>query len=170
MHLLCTPLNHARDEYEALLIKKAIDKKIPIFLICRGLQMANALFGGTLYQDLSIHPEVTIKHSAIKEGQKEIHSVEIADKNSFFYQVMNEDSVYVNSMHHQAIKDLAPIFKSVAKSRDGIVEVVEAKNSEQFIFGAQFHPEIMGSRYGGKMLELFKGFVEIITKEKNLGK
>lgn len=163
LHPLCGELNPKRDAFESYLIKEAFQRNIPTIVICRGLQLANVIFGGTLYQDLSLNPEVTIKHSAMKEGANDIHSIKVTDKNSRFYSLLEEEEMYVNSIHHQIIKKLANDFKSIAVSKDNVVEVIEHKDSSKFFIGTQFHPEIMGARGNELMKKLFYGMYDFIN-------
>ncbi|MDF9867392.1 putative glutamine amidotransferase [Bacilli bacterium PM5-3] len=163
-HPLCGELNPKRDEFESYLIKKASERNIPLLVICRGLQLTNVIYGGSLYQDLSLNPEITIKHSAMKEGGNDVHSINIIDKNSRFHQLVQTDEMYVNSIHHQVIKDLASDFNIVAVSRDNVIEVIEHKDKSKFFIGTQFHPEIMGARGNELMKNIFYGMHKYITE------
>lgn len=121
-----------RDMAEKAWFKEAYGT-IPVLGICRGLQLANIEAGGTLHEDLS---EVPIKHSSNKTIAGEPSSL----LESSWHDVVFEDGkkIRVNSRHHQAIKDLAPTFKPLAKADgDDIYEMVEGINS-MFV---QWHPE-----------------------------
>lgn len=101
--LLCDP----RDEMEKYLFTKAIENDKPVLGICRGIQLFNALLGGTLYQDLPTeHPSET-KHSMTKPYNRGVHTVDIL-KDTPLFEIIGVDKLSVNSYHHQAIKDLAP--------------------------------------------------------------
>ncbi|WP_270607291.1 gamma-glutamyl-gamma-aminobutyrate hydrolase family protein [Enterococcus thailandicus] len=133
--------NLNRDLFEQALIKEAIKQKKPIFSVCRGTQLVNVVLGGTLYQDLSLYPNWAVKH----EQQPTVptfatHEVKVS-ANSLLGSLLPE-SYFVNSYHHQAIKDLAPSLKAIAIANDGIIEAVESKNPEEKIFGVQWHPEL----------------------------
>lgn len=103
-----------RDYYEMRVLKYANEKQIPIFGICRGIQMLNVYFKGSLYQDLSYCKRSIIKHAQQEKRENPSHKIHI-EKDSFLYPSLS-DEAYVNSFHHQAIKDLAPHFKVVAKA------------------------------------------------------
>lgn len=160
----CDNTNPERDLYDSMLIKEAFRVKKPIIVICRGLQLTNVLFGGSLFQDLSYNKEINIAHSRMNEGDNVVHSIDVVDKDSMFYKILKRDSMYVNSIHHQTIKELAPIFKKVAVSKDNVIEVVELKEEDHFFIGTQFHPEMMSYRIDKEMNKLFVALVKAASK------
>lgn len=145
-----------RDHYEINLLKYADEKQIPIFGICRGIQIINVYFKGSLYQDLSYSKMNVIKHSQQEKRENPSHKIHI-EKNSFLYESL-ENEAYVNSFHHQAIKDLAPHFKVVAKASDGIIEAIQHESRP--IYAVQFHPEAMSHKY-----EDMQKIFNLFTKE-----
>lgn len=155
----CGNITPERDDADVMLIKKALENGTPILGVCRGSQMLNVVAGGTLYQDLSYtDQEVFLKHIQGKDQSTKCHKVKI-EKDSFLDELYN-DEVWVNSFHHQSIKDLAPEFKITAKSPDGIVEGFEAIDKSKKLFGVQWHPEMLAARDDESMLNLFKKFIE----------
>ncbi len=146
-----------RDHYELKLLEFATKKQIPIFGICRGIQVINVFFKGTLYQDLSYTNKDILKHSQEEKRENYSHSIQI-EKDSFLYEIFQEKT-NVNSFHHQAIKDVAPNFKVVAQSSDGIIEAIQ--HSSKPIFAVQFHPEAMSHKYP-LMQEIFNQFINTI--------
>lgn len=112
------------DELDIAAIKAFYEKDKPILGICRGLQVINVCFGGTLYQDIADHRGTW-------------HNVHLK-KDSFVEKIYHSDTIRVNSWHHQAIKDLAPGFEVIATSDDGIIEAIKYKN----IYAVQWHPEM----------------------------
>ena len=155
----CAAPNYDRDVYDSKLILEAFRLKKPLIVICRGLQLTNVLLGGTLYQDLSYNSEISIDHVRMADAIGVVHDIEVVDKDSLFYKALKRDTMYVNSIHHQMIKDLAPSLKVVAKSVDNVVEVAELKTDDHFFVGTQFHPEMMSYRNDKEMINLFKAFV-----------
>jgi len=150
------------DEFDMALLKAAMAKKMPILCVCRGMQIANVTYGGTLYQDIYTEKEnVTVKHTCKESGDTLVHRLIIDDKDSLFCKATgSSENISVNSIHHQAIKDLAPTFKVVARSSDDIIEVIELKeNSNQFFLGVQFHPEILAVNNHQNMKNIFDTFV-----------
>ena len=119
------------DELDYALIDIFSKKNKPILGICRGIQILNVYFGGTLYQDIPNH---ALKNS---NGEKLMHYINIT-RDSFLYKCY-KDKANVTSTHHQAIKDVASCFKVTGISEDNIIEGIEYNN----IIGVQFHPEYM---------------------------
>ena len=145
-----------RDTYDLTLLRLAFSRQIPIFGICRGHQLINVAFGGTLYQD--IHSQLSaeaLQHSQSEPRDCATHSVRIIDKNSKLSQIMNgKESIQVNSFHHQAVKDIAPEFITTALSTDRLIEAME--HPEYPIFSVQWHPEPMAASGNEEMTALFR--------------
>lgn len=130
-----------RDHYEFAALRAALDLQKPILAICRGMQLINVAFGGTLYQDISYHfPGPTILHHQKNSWEKPSHEVTIVP-NTHLYSLVQTPSLPTNSIHHQAIKDLATGFQISARSSDGVIEAVERPG----ILCVQWHPEIMAA-------------------------
>lgn len=136
-------LKKDRDNSDYLLTKIALEKDFPILGTCRGMQMLNIALGGTLYQDLPTEYISNVSDISHRDPKKEnfaFHSINIIDKNSKLYKMLETDEITVNSWHHQGIKTLGKGLKVTAKSPDGIIEAVELENA-YFVVGVQFHPE-----------------------------
>ncbi|MDR2389536.1 MAG: gamma-glutamyl-gamma-aminobutyrate hydrolase family protein [Tannerellaceae bacterium] len=144
-----------RDAYELTLIKLASDRNIPILGICRGEQLINVAFGGTLYQDIpSQHTRDTgVKHVQKMPGQYVSHTVSVKPE-SQLSAIIGPGIQGVNTFHHQAVKEVAPGFRAVAYSTDSIVEAIEAW-PERPILGVQWHPEALVDGGDTTMLKLF---------------
>lgn len=112
------------DDLDIFYIKEFYKAKKPILGICRGIQIINVCFGGTLYQDIKNHKDI-------------FHDVKVA-KDSFIYDLYKKEILSVNSYHHQVIKDLGEGLRAVAYSSEGYVEAIQGKN----IYAVQWHPEI----------------------------
>lgn len=128
-------IDDERDKFEMELIKKFIDTKKPIMGICRGCQLLNIYFGGTLHQDI----ENSDEHSS-SEGYEPVHYVK-SQKNSFIYDLYG-NIFPVNSLHHQAVNKLGDSMEVTAISLDNkTVEGIRHKTLP--VFGVQWHPERM---------------------------
>jgi putative glutamine amidotransferase len=145
-----------RDVYEMRLIEMACAQEKPILGICRGLQILNVAFGGTLYQDLPTQYASGLQHSQQAPTDLAAHSVEIIPS-TILEAILERREVMINSMHHQAIKQLAPGFIENARAKDGVIEGIE-KPDYPFLVAVQWHPERMIHRYP-EMLQLFESFV-----------
>ena len=128
-------VNSNRDDFDFRILAAARRRNLPIIGICRGCQLLNVAFGGTLWQDLP--SEFTVKNV---QHRNVYHNMSI-DPDSRFAKVMGATNIVVNSFHHQAVKDLAPGFRITGKSPDGVVEVIESDAYPAI--GVQFHPEKM---------------------------
>lgn len=150
-----------RDVFDMELYKTAIELKKPIFGICRGYQIINVINGGTLYQDLSYADFVKIKHDQVDNPTQATHFVEL-EEGTFLKNILGE-KYKVNSFHHQILKDVAPGFKVVAKSSDGVIESIEKITEDNFVIGVQWHPEML-SASNEKSQEIFNEFVKKVIE------
>ncbi|MFN8577716.1 MAG: gamma-glutamyl-gamma-aminobutyrate hydrolase family protein [Candidatus Sericytochromatia bacterium] len=128
-----------RDKFEIKLIEKAKEKNIPILGICRGLQIMNVAYKGTLYQDLLIYRENTIKHRDQEMYDNLYHKTEII-KDTPLFELFNSEMIITNSVHHQGIKDLGEGLEIMAYSEDGVIEAIRDPKYD-FVWGIQWHPE-----------------------------
>lgn len=149
-----------RDEYDLILIRLASNRQIPMMGICRGHQILNVAFKGDVYQDIHTQNEQPlIKHSQTLARELPSHTVDLESIPSRLRTILSQDKIYVNSIHHQAVKTTAPGFIPTASSPDGINEAME--HPEKNIFSVQWHPEAMASNGDTLMLRLFEYQVEI---------
>ncbi|PKO99073.1 MAG: hypothetical protein CVU13_08085 [Bacteroidetes bacterium HGW-Bacteroidetes-8] len=150
----------ARDSFDIALIRMAVGKGLPLLGICRGHQLLNVAFGGSLYQDIPSQ----VKGSNVKHSQKAprfygTHTINI-EKGSLLNKQIGLEKVAVNSYHHQAVKDVAPGYKVTARSVDGIVEAMEKIGSTK-VFSVQFHPE----GFTASNIDTFLGIFQHLVKE-----
>lgn len=151
--------NQARDEFELMLFKKATDRNIPVFGVCRGLQMINVAMGGTLYQDLPTERPSDIKHPEFeKPGIEVAHQVSIVPETELS-KVLAVSALGVNSRHHQGIHQVGKGLKITAWSTDSIPEAIEAYPIKN-IMAVQWHPEINAAQGDATSLRIFQAFVD----------
>ena len=143
-----------RDASDLMLMRAALDSGKPILAICRGEQLMNVVLGGTLYQDIPTQVDTVVKH-----GGGAWHRIGV-EKGSVLYDLFGQDSITVNSFHHQAVKDVAPGVRVTAHAPDGIVEAYEYRNQ---VIAFQFHPEGM-ARTDDTWLAPFKLFVKKVGR------
>lgn len=137
--------NLARDEFELALLREALHQNKPILAICRGVQLVNVAFGGTLHQEIEGHWQ------GLPFGTS--HSIKTVE-GSVVAKLFGKES-QVNSVHRQSIKDLAPNFRVTAVDpRDQTIEAIESID-EHRIIGLQWHPEFLVNEEDGN-LELFE--------------
>jgi len=139
----CGQFDFKRDTLEFALIKKALELGIPIFGICRGEQILNIAMGGSLIIDIPTDHDTTVKHRIV-DWRNCFHDV-IVEPSTKLAWASNVGSGSVTSNHHQAIDQLADVFKVSARANDGIIEAIEWKNPEEksFLMAVQWHPERM---------------------------
>lgn len=149
-----------RDEFDLIVLRLAANRQIPIMGICRGHQLINVAFGGSLYQDIhSQNEHPLIKHSQTSAREFASHSVALEGKDTRLSALFRGvDTLLVNSFHHQAVRQAAPGFVATATAPDGINEAME--HPEKNIFSVQWHPEAMAANGDEAMLGLFKYHVE----------
>lgn len=135
----CGELCILRDQMETLLLKRAVERDIPVLGICRGIQLMNAALGGTLYQDLPTQHPSSVSHVMTPPYHQPVHTVEILE-NTPLAALLGSGTYPVNSYHHQAVRQLAPSAKAMAVSSDGLVEALYLPD-RKFIWGVQWHPE-----------------------------
>ena len=137
-----------RDQFEIELFHAALNRGVPVFGICRGIQVMNVALGGTLIQDVSTeHPgsaevghrqhERGLEDSAVGHGMSAVAATPLS--------IFGNNDLGVNSFHHQAIRQLAVDLTPAAYSPDGLVEAVVMRDNAE-VFGVQWHPELMFER------------------------
>lgn len=131
-----------RDEYEMALARAFVAQGKPVFGVCRGLQLLNVAFGGTLWQDIATQrPEAQVHRDAALYDQL-FHRVDFEPGTRLAQLYEGRRSATVNSVHHQGIKDLAPDFVIEARCPDdGTVEAVRWNCGDAYIAAVQWHPE-----------------------------
>lgn len=138
-------INSTRDLPELLLTRLAFNRQIPILGICRGVQTMAIALGGNLVQDL----KTPLKHGQDAPRSEATHSVTITE-DSTLYGLYGQET-FVNSFHHQAVKDCGSHLHVVATAPDGVIEAVES-TEQKALMGVQWHPEWMGDE-GLKLFE-----------------
>ena len=138
-----------RDVSDLLLMRAALASGKPVMAICRGEQLMNVVLGGTLVQDIPTQVDTMVKHSG-----GALHRIGV-EKGSVLYELFGQDSLTVNSTHHQAVKEPAPGIRVTARADDGIIEAYEYGDQ---VIAFQFHPEGM-ARTDDAWLAPFKYFI-----------
>ena len=145
-----------RDTFELAILEEFLKTKKPILGICRGLQLMNVFYGGTLYQDIK-YVDTNIQHKQKWLADLPTHNINILENNILF-EIFGKKA-RTNSFHHQMIKDLGRELTSIATANDGVIEAIQNKNYP-FFYGVQWHPEMMASRGNLGMKKIFDKFIE----------
>jgi putative glutamine amidotransferase len=130
----------ARDTVETAALRIALDRRLPVLAICRGIQVLNVGLGGSLYQDLATDPGTELQHSQSEPRDQPTHKVKLTP-GSRLADTLGADELEVNSMHHQAIKALGAGLAAVGWAPDQTIEAVELVDREPLVLGVQWHPE-----------------------------
>lgn len=149
-------VHRERDAHELALVKIAHQMNKPILGICRGIQLINVAFGGTLYQDISSHHQQALQHCQKSKPESAAHTVHLVE-GSLIHRLLGSSTIETNTFHHQAVKTLAPGFTVTGTADDQLIEVIE-RDGDPFTLGVQWHPELM-HRHHPTMQKLFEGFV-----------
>lgn len=158
-------INHRRDLQELLLVRLAYDRQLPMLGICRGIQMMVAALGGSIYQDIySQKDKNCLKHSQDLDRATASHSVSLS-AGSILHGLFQSDILYVNSFHHQAVKDVPSSLKVTAVSSDGVIEAVESTEHKS-VLGVQWHPEAYCMAGKDDMRPIFDWLVKEATSFK----
>ena len=154
-------ISSLRDGTELHLMQLALSDQQPVLGICRGMQLLNAIQGGTLYQDIATDLPGHQDHEQsdhTKDTAHIAHLLRIAE-HSKLASILGPEPIHANSNHHQAIKQVAPVLQAVAWAEDDIIEAIE-HTGDPFIFGIQSHPEALEATVEPRWRLLFSAFVE----------
>ncbi|MGN1214407.1 MAG: gamma-glutamyl-gamma-aminobutyrate hydrolase family protein [Bacteroidaceae bacterium] len=150
-----------RDVQELVLMRRAIDKQMPVLAICRGMQVMAAATGGTLVQDIysssAFLDRPLLKHSQELDRDCVSHTIDI-EPSTLLASILGEGRFAVNSFHHQAVASVGSGLRVSAKSPDGIIEAIES-NEGKSLLGVQWHPESFHKSADNPMKPLFEWLV-----------
>jgi putative glutamine amidotransferase len=160
-HATFEPADPGRDAFEVELTRLAVEAGVPVFAICRGMQVVNVALGGTLVQDVPTMVNGAVNHQVPEPRYALAHEVWMS-KESRLWAVMREqteesDTCEVNSRHHQAVNRVAEGWQVSATAPDGVIEAME-RPDRIFCLAVQWHPENFWRT--GEFRPLFEQFVE----------
>jgi len=152
------PITPERDQFELALVRAFMETGKPILGICRGHQLINVAAGGSLYQDVSFQEKSSARLCHFQEAPwwHPSHNVGLTPGTKL-YGMFARQSIRVNSLHHQSVKDVAPGFVVNARAADGTIEGIES-GQKTFTVGVQWHPELLLEK-DGDWYKLFLSFV-----------
>ncbi|HZD10478.1 MAG TPA: gamma-glutamyl-gamma-aminobutyrate hydrolase family protein [Candidatus Binatia bacterium] len=151
-------VDQLRDQCELLLIRHALETQKPLLAICRGLQVFNVALGGSLWADVYSQMPGAMRHDNYEDGRRDFlaHDVSVRP-GSLLHNILGEDAIRVNSLHHQGIRRLAPQLSVSAVAPDNLIEAVEFAG-HRFALAVQWHPENL-LQAEPRMSLLFRHFV-----------
>ena len=155
----CEEVLPERDQLEFEILRQAPQFDLPVLGICRGMQVINVFRGGTLYTDIPSQYATSLRHSTAEERGRAYLSHEVTiEADSQLHKILGENTLKVNSFHHQAALKIGKDLQVVAHASDGLVEAVEDR-SMRFFVGVQWHPECLQA-VASAHRALFTAFVE----------
>jgi putative glutamine amidotransferase len=151
----------ARDDYELALARSAREHRLPTLAICRGAQVMNVALGGTLLQDIpSLLPTAT-NHDLSTRRTERVHEAAI-ERGTTLAKVVGDTTIAVNSSHHQAVDEVAPLLRVSATSPDGVIEAIEPATDDWWMIAVQWHPEELTATPEPWDRRLFSAFAEAV--------
>jgi putative glutamine amidotransferase len=159
-----TGIDIDRDRTELFMARTAVANNKPLLAICRGLQVLNVALGGSLWVDIPSMIPGAVEHETPDHMPRNhlSHTIRI-ESDSHTHRLMGGNNSWVNSIHHQAIRDLAIDLHVTASAPDGVIEAAEIPE-HPFVLGVQWHPENL-VHDDEAMLSLFKGLVHASSNE-----
>lgn len=152
-----------RDSFEIELVRTARERRFPTLCICRGMQLANVAFGGTLIVDIATQDPGFLDHRRIADPAATLSHVVDLTPGSSTAKAVGTDSLEVNSLHHQGVGDVAPGLVVTGLAPDGIIEAIAPIDDDWPMWAVQWHPEGLGPG-DAPSLELFRTFVDAAAR------
>jgi putative glutamine amidotransferase len=156
-----------RDAIELPIARWAVVERKPLLAVCRGMQVLNVALGGTLYQDINSQLPTTIEHdagSAQKCWTNFDHDVAL-EPSSRLAELLGSDHFQANSLHHQALEQIASGLRVTGRAPDGVIEAVEGEG-DAFVLGVQCHPEQLWHAVDTRWQRVFQAFVAAAAEQK----
>jgi putative glutamine amidotransferase len=163
LHPKCDPVPAERDEMELALTRWAVEEGKPLLAICRGIQVLNVALGGSLYQDIEEQIPGAGRHRWYPDYPRNrlSHQVAVVPEANLA-RILGTASLSVNSLHHQALKEVAPELVVVASAPDGVIEGAEV-DGHPFAIGVQWHPEDLAAD-DVQQQRLFDALIEVCRR------
>nr|WP_075529252.1 gamma-glutamyl-gamma-aminobutyrate hydrolase family protein [Sporosarcina ureilytica] len=157
-HIHLGEVDPMRDVAEIALAKAVLRTRKPLLGICRGLQILNVAMGGNMYQDIySQRENTTIQHSQQAPTCHPTHFVKLK-QGSLLQKIATEETIKVNSFHHQAVRDVPQPLQVCGIASDGIIEAIES-TIHPFVLGVQWHPEALVQKEDKISMKIFEAFI-----------
>jgi putative glutamine amidotransferase len=162
LHSSVRPMDPRREDFDRLLMGQIADRRMPVFAIGAGLQLLNVTQGGSLFLHLPEDLPTAIPHKDQYDPEHR-HGLEVVF-GTLMERVYGDGEIRVNSMHHQAIDEVAPGFQVTARCPDGVVEAIESTDENWWAIGTQFHPEAESA--SALDVRIFEEFLDGISAPK----
>lgn len=153
-----------RDEFEFALVREVQRRKLPVLAICRGLQVLNVALGGSLIEDIPSEIGST-DHTVHGPEVVNCHQTVTIEPDSLVATAIGESEACVNSIHHQAVRNVAPGFRAAGWTSDGVIEVLDPDDHSWPILAVQWHPEYLAVEDDKASLALFMALIEAASRK-----
>ena len=151
-------ISQDRDTLELALVAETLKAEKPLLAICRGIQVLNVAFGGTLHTHIADQVQNALKHDWFPDYPRDRFSHSVSLKcGSFLHDLFSQDDIRVNSLHHQGLARVGEGLEAIGFAPDGLVEAMTVSGAA-FALGVQWHPECLPDDPG--MAALFKAFID----------
>lgn len=140
-HPATADVSPARDALECELVERAVAERLPIFGICRGMQVLNVALGGSLCQDIVSERASVVAHAQSAPREQPTHAVKLLADATRLGEIVGTVELEVNSFHHQAVRRVGRGLRETAWAPDGVVEALESDSPDRFVLAVQWHPE-----------------------------
>jgi putative glutamine amidotransferase len=160
-HHAVVPVAERREESDRTLVRRVVERRVPVLGIGLGMQQLNAAFGGNLYLHLPADLPRALPHFDPTGGPHR-HAV-LVEPDTRLEEIYGAGEIRVNSGHHQAVRTVGAGLRVAARAPDGVIEAVEAEDGDWFCVGVQWHPE--SDTASALDLQLFECFVQACLKQ-----
>jgi len=157
-------VSRERDDMELLALERVLERNLPVLGICRGCQVLNVFFGGTLYQDLGTERPDSLAHEQAGEWSERTHAVQVLERTRLATAI-GAGSFLTNSFHHQAVQDVGAGLDACAFAADGVIEGIESRDHD-WVVAVQWHPERLDAAApaGDPDRRLFRAFRDVVER------
>ncbi|MBY0523191.1 MAG: gamma-glutamyl-gamma-aminobutyrate hydrolase family protein [Gemmataceae bacterium] len=160
-HAAVQPMAQRRDDNDRLLVRRIIERKIPVLGIGVGMQQLNLACGGGLYMHLPEDQPRAMPHRDATGGPHR-HAV-LLEPGTRMEEIYGAGEIRVNSTHHQAVRVVGPNLRVGARAPDGIIEAIEGADSDWYCVGVQWHPESESA--SALDMQLFESFIQACLRK-----
>jgi putative glutamine amidotransferase len=166
LHPSVRSMDRRREVFDRMLIRLIAERRMPFFGIGVGMQLLNVSQGGNLFLHIPEDVPHAIPHKDLQD-QGHRHGLTVVP-GSLMERVYGDGEIRVNSLHHQAVDEVAPGFFVSAQCPDGVIEAIESEMPDWFAFGTQFHPETESA--SALDVRIFEEFIDgVIAQQRTFG-
>ncbi|HEY8503906.1 MAG TPA: gamma-glutamyl-gamma-aminobutyrate hydrolase family protein [Gemmataceae bacterium] len=160
-HSAIMPMAERRENSDRILVRRILERRLPVLAIGLGMQQLNAATGGTMFLHLPADMPKAMPHFDPSGGPH--RHIVLLEPNTRIEEIYGAGELRVNSHHHQAVQEVGPRMRVSARSPDGVIEAIESVSQDWFCLGVQWHPE--SDTASALDMQLFECFVQAAARE-----